>query len=95
MTSKYFLSLNRIHPEGITERPILCGSIVIEQTASKEKSNLGKSYPSSFKNGITKPPNAASTCKYISCFLAISAISSTLTAVFLLILFSKELTSIK
>ena len=33
----------------------------MDLTPSSEKSKFGKSYPASFKKGIEKPPNAAST----------------------------------
>ena len=61
-------SLKRIPPAGIAAMPILWGSTVMDFTPSKLKSKLGLA---SDKNGITKPPNAASTCKKTLCFSAI------------------------
>src|SRR5665647_287132 len=49
--------LNNRAPDGIVERPILWGSIAIEVTPGISKS---KGYGFS-RNGITKPPKAAST----------------------------------
>ena len=43
MASRYFFSRNRIPPVGIGARPILWGSMVMEQTPSSPKSNSGKS----------------------------------------------------
>ncbi len=58
--------------DGIVPAPILCGSTIIEDTPSTPKSNgcfLSR-------NGITRPPNAASTCRYTLLDSASSASSS-------------------
>ncbi len=52
-----------MQPAGIGASPILCGSMVMESTPGRVKSKSGKLYPKSLRNGITNPPNAASTCK--------------------------------